>query len=99
MIDVGHGAFDVVKFGIQLAADIKATDEEQATRRKACESCTATDSKGDRVFRAIDQGVFSCGVPVNKKLFRDKAVDGCGCWLNLKWLAKDEKCPLKEARW
>lgn len=99
MISVGHGAFSVAKFAAQMTVGQKATEEQQATRKTACEGCTAVDSKGDRIYREISPGVFSCGQSAKEKLFRDKTVDGCGCWLNLKWIAKDEKCPLNPPRW
>ena len=90
-VDFGHGTFDVVRYAAQMAAGIKAPEEVQASRQKACRACP--------LFTSVGEGIYSCGVPATKKVFRIRSKDGCGCWLNLKWLGKDEKCPLEQPKW
>lgn len=82
-----------------LAVDDKVPQDEHDRRKRICEECPIRDPKGDPLFRDIGHGRFSCGAPATHKLLRDPQVDGCGCFLNLKWWIKGERCPLKDPRW
>lgn len=96
MLNAGKSLVDVIKalYGTPVS------DEEYASRKKQCEACTAVDNKGEKLFRPGKKGGwFSCGAPFLQKPFRDKAKDGCGCWLQIKWGGKDQHCPLKPPRW
>jgi hypothetical protein len=97
---------DFVEAGGSLASFVgrkavgQKVDQKEHDRRKAiCESCTAVDSKGDRMFRNVALEKDSCGVPRFKRWFRISETEGCGCWLNLKWWGRGQKCPLKEPKW
>jgi hypothetical protein len=82
-----------------MAIGTKATPEEHARRKSICEACPEQDSRGVKLFREHKPGRHSCGEARLDWIFRDPEVDGCGCWLELKWHGKDQKCPLKTPRW
>ena len=90
-IDFGEGIFSVSRFAVQIAADQRASEDDQKVRETVCRACP--------LFNTIKDGVFSCGKPVTERLFRIRGKEGCGCWLNLKWLGKSEKCPLEPPKW
>lgn len=84
----------LAQFVGEMAVGIKATEEEHDKRKSACESCQAIDSTGLNMYREHKEGSHSCGEPRIDHILRDDSVDGCGCWLELKWWGKNEKCPL-----
>lgn len=78
-----------------------ASDIAVAVRDAICNACQDKDSKGERLFRIID-GEAYCGLPRDllspSTLYRDEALDGCGCALrgkNGKHAFKDSACPKK----
>lgn len=75
--------------------------EVSTSRRRSCEGCQAVDPSGQRLYR-IALGRPVCGRPSDPRapgflLERQDDRDGCGCWLDLKWRARGEKCPV--GRW
>lgn len=75
--------------------------EVAAERRSTCEDCPAADPSGHRLYRIVLRRPV-CGRPADPRapgflLDREDDKDGCGCWLDLKWHAKGEQCPL--GRW
>jgi hypothetical protein len=98
-IDFGVTIKNLAGFIAGMALNDKVDPAEFRRRRSVCISCTAVDTKGDRLFRKIKIRTFTCGIPRTKLLFRISSVDGCGCWLNLKWWGRDQHCPLKEPKW
>jgi len=91
MLDFGYGTFSVVRFAAQIAVGQKTSDGIQAKREEICRGC--------HLFKVVKDGIFSCGVPITEKVVRIRDKDGCGCWLNLKWLGVSEKCPLTPSKW
>lgn len=90
-MDFGVGVFSVARFASQMLADQKADEDVRERRESICRNCP--------LFVVIREGVFSCGKPVTRKVFRIRSKEGCGCWLNLKWLGVSEKCPLDPPKW
>jgi hypothetical protein len=86
-------------FVAEIAVGLRASEETQAQRKTICESCLATDSSGARLYREAFPGQHSCGKPWNDQVVRDPSVDGCGCFLEMKWIGKNERCPLPEPKW
>ncbi|MBE7466824.1 MAG: hypothetical protein HS116_25415 [Planctomycetes bacterium] len=70
----------------------QVSPEIREARIAICRACTATDSKGERLFREIG-GRMYCGEPKLQKLLRVDARDGCGCNLSLKIEYKNATCP------
>jgi hypothetical protein len=92
-------SIDLSVFVTQMALGTKVIDDTYYVRKSSCETCQICDSKGDRLYREYIPGRHSCGVPRFDWIFRDPSVEGCGCWLELKWYGINEKCPLKTPRW
>jgi len=82
----------LARFVGEMAVGIKASQEVHDSRKATCEGCPLLDSAGDRMFRGHDEG-HSCGKPRLENVLRDEEKDGCGCWLEMKWWGKSEKCP------
>jgi len=77
----------------------KTRKDIQECRLKICLACMATDSKGERLYREIDGGVY-CGTPrlsQISQIVRNEQKDGCGCELNYKASRINASCPLN--RW
>lgn len=90
------GLADVLK-GVALRDQVP--DEEVQRRRSICESCPNINSAGEKLYRVLEDGRAVCGVPRGHDLFRVSSRDGCGCWLDLKWKLRNQKCPLNPPRW
>lgn len=76
----------------------QASDAEVARRKSICVNCFEVDGSGKRLFRFVEFDRMSCGQPMdprvaNAKIMRDPKVDGCGCWLQEKWVGRDQACP------
>ncbi len=71
----------------------QVSPEVQEARLAVCRACTATDSKGERLFREI-AGKMYCGVPRLEQLLRNEVQNGCGCELRLKVSRVGSGCPL-----
>jgi hypothetical protein len=73
-----------------------------ARREEICRTCFEVDSKGQRLFRFYSVDKVSCGKPMDPtaagaQVLRDPVADGCGCWLQDKWVGRDQTCP--RGRW
>ena len=73
----------------------QVSSEVRETRLAICRACTATDSKGERLFREIGGRAY-CGEPRLQKLLRVDAQDGCGCELRKKSLSRAASCPIRK---
>lgn len=74
----------------------KARKEIQEARLKICEACTAKDSRGERLFRLLNNKHY-CGLPRLSMIVRDEKQEGCGCELSYKASRISSSCPLD--RW
>lgn len=70
-------------------------DEMVIRRSIQCGLCNKVDSVGHRLFRLDDFSEPVCGMPYVLLPKRD-TMDGCGCFLRLKWAIKSEKCPFEK---
>jgi len=91
-------AKDMVKAAYQLSKAVvgpKVEREEFNERQAICEACTALNPEGKRLFRMAWQGAPVCGQPKYLDTEpRNETEEGCGCFLTVKWKAKNEHCPL-----
>lgn len=83
---------------VEAMLGAKASDKEIARRRNICTTCFEVDASGRRLFRFVNVEAASCGQPMdprapNAKVLRDPVVDGCGCWLQDKWVGQGQACP------
>ena len=83
---------------IETVVGAKASDKEVDRRKAICMTCFDVDAAGRRLFRFNSPDRMSCGQPMDpradgSKLLRDPIVDGCGCWLQDKWVGRDQACP------
>ena len=91
LVNFGYGTFSIIRFAAQIAADKKVSEDCRAKREEICRTC--------ELFKTVKKDVYSCGVPFNEKRLRQPEKDGCGCWLNLKWIGISENCPLRPPKW
>ena len=82
---------------VTAAVGPRASAEIIEHRRKVCTACEEVDLTGQRLFRVVDNQE-SCGRPMDPRvpgsqLLRNPVTDGCGCWLQDKWVGKSQACP------
>jgi hypothetical protein len=99
VLDFAKTGINLTSFLAEMAVDMKVTADEYERRKSICERCTACNPQGELLYRELKDGVHSCGVERPKKLLRISSIDGCGCYLELKWWGNNEKCPLQEPKW
>ncbi len=80
-------------FGVHVMGP-NATKAAVVERQRICGACTVTDPEGDQLFRQDQKGRYFCGKPLFQKKLRQPQIDGCGCFLKIKWKKKWTRCPL-----
>lgn len=99
IVDKAKGAIKSLADVARAVVSPQVSDEEHDKRKAICEGCVDADRKGERLFREIRPGELSCGEPMfdyegrTTKIFRNEKLDGCGCWLHLKWRKEGAVCP------
>jgi nicotinamide riboside kinase len=87
--DLSGSLRDIARYVV----DDKASPQEYERRRQICQSCQQVNTEGERMFRQVTGGYYSCGVLRFDNILRDSKRDGCGCILNIKWAGQTQKCP------
>jgi hypothetical protein len=86
--DLGGTIVDLLKFVMEP----RSNDVDYLKRQEICQKCQAVDSKGERLFRNLNEKYFTCGEFRSDNILRDSHKDGCGCILNMKWLGRNQTC-------
>jgi hypothetical protein len=91
VVDAAQSAGKAVQAALDLGD--KTTLEIALDRLETCRGCTATDHRGDRLYRESAVGP-TCGELRAFSPLRNTRTQGCGCVLRLKAAAKENGCPL-----
>lgn len=91
LVNFGESVVKTATAIIEISSGDKSRDDTVESRRHICLYC--------KLVQEPMASIYSCGIPFPEKPLRDPNIDGCGCFLNLKWRAKHERCPLPEPLW